>query len=57
MSTVLEGPDMLIRLDRFLRETDNARAAREWGLGSRLDLALRMSEAPMLVQRYWFFYA
>jgi len=55
ISRILEGPDIFVWLDRFLRESDNGRAAREWALESRLDLALRMTEATMLVQRYWFF--
>lgn len=51
----LEGRDMLAWLDPFLRETDNARTAREWALESRLDLALKFTQTSMLVQRYWFF--
>ncbi len=57
MSNVLQGPEMLAWLDRFLRETDNARVAREWALESRLDLALRMTETSVLVQRYWYFFS
>lgn len=55
MSQALKGPDMLLWLDRFLREMDNAKSAREWAIESRLDLALKMASVSMLVQRYWFF--
>ncbi len=55
LSKALQGRDMLFWLERFLRESDNAKMAREWALESRLDLALRMSAASVLVQRYWFF--
>ncbi|MCB0256657.1 MAG: AAA family ATPase [Anaerolineae bacterium] len=55
LSKALQGRDMLFWLERFLRESDNAKVAREWALESRLDLALRMSAASILVQRYWFF--
>jgi predicted ATPase/class 3 adenylate cyclase len=52
-STEVEGREALIWLDRLLREADNASAAREWGLESRLDLALKMTGVSILVQRYW----
>ena len=55
VSQALQGRDMLVWLDRLLPETDNAKAAREWTLDRRLDLALRMAGASMLVARYWFF--
>jgi predicted ATPase/class 3 adenylate cyclase len=54
-SSAVEGPDALAWLERLLQETNNASAAREWVLESRLDLALRMTGVSMLVQRYWLF--
>ncbi|MCB0204627.1 MAG: AAA family ATPase [Anaerolineae bacterium] len=55
VSQALQGRDMLVWLARLLPETDNAKAARGWAIDKRLDLALRMAGAPMLVARYWFF--
>jgi len=55
MSNTLQGPDMLVWLDRLLRDLDNAKTAREWAVDSRLDLALRMAGGSMLIRRYWFF--
>lgn len=57
VSQALQGRDMLVWLERLLLETDNAKAAREWTLDTRLDLALRMTGASMLITRYWFFSA
>ncbi|MEJ2710932.1 MAG: adenylate/guanylate cyclase domain-containing protein [Anaerolineales bacterium] len=54
-SVAVEGPEALLWLDRLLREADNASAAREWALESRLDLALKMTNVSMLVLRYWLF--
>jgi predicted ATPase len=55
VSQALQGRDMLVWLERLLPETDNAKTAREWTLDRRLDLALRMAGASMLIARYWFF--
>jgi predicted ATPase/class 3 adenylate cyclase len=54
-SIEVEGREALAWLERLLREANNASAAREWMLASRLDLALRMTGVSMLVQRYWLF--
>ena len=55
MADVLEGPEMLVWLEPFLRDLDNAKTAREWAVESRLDLALRMAGGSLLIQRYWLF--
>jgi tetratricopeptide (TPR) repeat protein len=55
VSQALHGRDMMVWLGRLLAETDNARAAREWALKTRSDLALRMAGASMFIARYWFF--
>jgi predicted ATPase/class 3 adenylate cyclase len=55
LSQGLQGREMLVWLERLLPETDNAKAAREWALDRRLDMALSMAGASMLVTRYWFF--
>ena len=55
LSQALQGRDMLVWLERLFPETDNAKVAREWALARRLDLALRMAGASMLLTRYWFF--
>jgi len=54
-SKALEGPDMLVWLERLLQDADNANAVRDWALESRLDLALRMTGVSNLLLRYWFF--
>lgn len=54
MSEALQGREMAAQLGLLLPETDNAKAAREWALETRLDLALRMAGAPMVMARYWF---
>jgi predicted ATPase/class 3 adenylate cyclase len=55
VSQGLQGRDMLVWLERLLPETDNAKAAREWTLDKRLDMALRMAGVSMPLTRYWFF--
>jgi len=55
VSQALQGRDMQVWLERLLPETDNAKTTREWALDTRLDLALRMAGASMLIARYWFF--
>ena len=55
VSRELQGRDMLVWLERLLPEADNAKAARQWMLDTRLDLALRMAGASMLITRYWFY--
>jgi tetratricopeptide (TPR) repeat protein len=55
MSDKLIGPDMLVWLERTLAETENGRAAREWALENRFDLALRFAGLTNFIMRYWFF--
>ena len=55
VSEALQGREMEVWLGQLLPETDNAKAAREWALETRLDLALRMAGASMVMARYWFF--
>ncbi|MGW8250082.1 MAG: adenylate/guanylate cyclase domain-containing protein [Anaerolineales bacterium] len=55
VSQGLQGREMLVWLERLFLETDNAKAAREWILDTRLDLALRTAGAATLISRYWFF--
>ena len=55
VSQALQGSEMLVWLERLLTESENAKAAREWALDKRLELALRMVGALMLITNYWFF--
>ncbi len=54
-SEALMGADMLQWLEPVMLEADNARAARDWALESRMDLTARMLGAIFLIYRfYWF---
>ena len=55
VSGALQGREMVVWLERLLPETDNAKAAREWALDTRLDLALTIAGTSILIARYWFF--
>ncbi len=48
----MEGRNMLAWIDRVIDEADNAKAAREWALDMRFDLALKMVGTSQMVQRY-----
>jgi predicted ATPase/class 3 adenylate cyclase len=54
MSEKLAGSEMLAWLERTLEEAENARAAREWALENRFDLALRVASLYFFITRYWF---
>ena len=49
----VEGRDLLVWFNQIIQESDNLKAAREWVLDRRLDLALKMTGPSILVLRNW----
>jgi predicted ATPase/class 3 adenylate cyclase len=51
----VEGSEMMTWVELVLNEKDNANTAREWAHDNRLDLALKMTGASVVILRYWYF--